>query len=170
MNKRLRPLFALSLLSTTLAIATSASANEVKPNPFPVPEAVKQCRSVVDNIVNFLTKEKGRFESYVLTHEGTPNARMLSATLVSETQGERDVVHIAVSPTLNGCDAIYTQTILVPSTCSVFREAAKATFKPVGQLADVPLLRNEAGVSMISLDVNQACLVMRSETVYFDQK
>lgn len=161
----------------TLAVAAAvisgaASANPATPAPtFKAPDAFRQCGPVLNQLADFFIKGKDRHDAYVLNHETAPNDRLLSALLVTETKGERDLINLVVAPTAGGCDATYTHTLLVPATCSDLRNEAVKAFKPIGTLVDVPLMRNDAGVAMVTFDVpNVGCLVTRTETVFFNKQ
>lgn len=163
-------LHVLGLMSALTLFATAAGAGDTLPKEKAVEIGAKSCLSKVEQVADYLLEDAPHGSDTTWNNKNV-DGRLLSF-FVSRGYSDGDSqVNMQFAPTASGCDAVYTETFVVESQCTIVREDTFKKWKFRGSLnKKTVILQTEEGSVDIYLTPagkkGDLCLVTKREVVY----
>lgn len=163
--------FGYILALSAAASMVSAQAEETLPVRKADELALKKCRERIKTVADFLIESAPHGIDTTWNNKNT-NGRLVSF-FVSRGYSDGDSqINMQFAPnSAGGCDAVYTETFVIESPCSLVREDTLKKWKYRGSLNNATLiLQNESGSVDFYLTPTgkkaNLCLVTKREVLY----
>lgn len=161
---------AIAALLCGLALAAPAAGADNIPTSMAKQKKVKKCLPMVEKVSNFLI-EQNQHGGDATWNSKASDEHMYSALVAKRYNDGESHIHMAMAPSGNQCDAVYTETFVMEKSCLAVREEVFKDFRYRGTLSDTTLVLQNAS-SSVDVYLSNAgtngrlCLVTRREAIY----
>jgi len=166
----MKKIFVFVLATFAIFHASNVNAADLMPVQDAKKYGVQQCISKVRTVSNFLLKGADGYGDDTNWNKKDANRRLLSFFISRGYSDGDSQINMNFAPNnKGGCDAVYTETFVSESRCSLVRETTFKTWKYRGSLNGKTLVLNKGFAYVYLTPAGKAsnlCLMTKREVVY----